>query len=164
MSRLRHLIGVPPIHPLPFAAAKLAIVASWAFGFFGLAAGWPFGLREIAGAVLLAAGIALVLVATVDLGAALRMGLPAEKTELETGGLYRFSRNPIYVGVDLSVIGSAIIAPSVWNLIAAVTAIVIHHFIILSEERFLGTRFGAAWEHYRTAVPRYLGPGTRIKS
>ena len=158
MSRLLHLIGVPPIHPLPFAAGKLAILASWAFGAFGLAAGWPFGPREIGGAVLLAVGIALVLVATADLGAALRMGLPAEKTELETGGLYRISRNPIYVGVDLSVIGSAIIAPSIWNLLAAGTAIVIHHYIILSEERFLGTRFGPAWQEYRSSVPRYLGP------
>ena len=91
-----------------------------------------------------------------DLGDSFRVGLPGETTSLKTGGIYRFSRNPIYVGVDLIAVASILFIPLVFNIICAVIGIVVHHFIILSEEKFLENRFKEEWLAYKKKTCRYF--------
>ena len=73
-------------------------------------------------------------------------------------GLYRFSRNPIYIGVMLILCGWAITYRS--QLIAVYAAIVMvafHLRVVLAEEPWLARTHGDEWRRYRMRVPRWLG-------
>jgi protein-S-isoprenylcysteine O-methyltransferase Ste14 len=77
---------------------------------------------------------------------------------LVTSGLYRYSRNPMYVGVLLILCGWAIGLWS-WPLAAyaAGIAIAVHVRVLLHEEPFLARTHGAEWDAYRARVGRWLG-------
>ena len=109
------------------------------------------------GAVLGAAGLLLVLPGFVSLGRSVSVGLPEEDTQLKTGGIYRFTRNPLYLGGFIACVGSCVFAPHIVNMLLTVTAIGIHHWIITKEEVFLEKRFGQQWLNYKHRVPRYVG-------
>ncbi len=71
-------------------------------------------------------------------------------------GLYRYTRNPMYWGVGLLVLGQALLAGSPLMLGYAVfLGIAFHLRVVLKEEPFLASRFGQEWEAYRRAVPRW---------
>jgi len=72
-------------------------------------------------------------------------------------GLYRYSRNPMYVAVLLMLAGWAIAyASAILWLYAAAVAVLFHLRVRLHEEPFLARTHGAAWESYQAAVPRWL--------
>ena len=79
-----------------------------------------------------------------------------QDTRLVTAGVYRFSRNPAFVGFDLLYIGCAMMFPNVVNIAFAVIAVVSFHIQILGEENFLSRQFGKEYEDYRSGVRRYL--------
>ena len=72
-------------------------------------------------------------------------------------GLYRFSRNPMYVGV-LAIVGGWAIGFGSWPLAAyaAALAVAFHLRVVLGEEPWLARTHGAAWTAYVVAVPRWL--------
>jgi protein-S-isoprenylcysteine O-methyltransferase Ste14 len=151
------LAGEPPIHPALFYLAKICLAVSCLYLVFK-ALLMPPSLSPapaVAVLVLLLASSAILTISFSTLGSSLRMGLASEKTELVTRGIYRWSRNPIYVGVYLMMFASLIYAFSWVNAAAAVGGIVLHHRIILSEERHLSQTF-SGYQAYRIAVRRYL--------
>ena len=76
---------------------------------------------------------------------------------LVSGRLYRWVRNPMYVAVTTVVLGEALLFGSVALLGYAVAIwVVFHLFVTLYEEPGLHARFGAAYDAYRTAVPRWI--------
>lgn len=76
--------------------------------------------------------------------------------ELVVAGLYRYVRNPQYVGVVLVAVGEAVLAEAVILLgYAVVLAIAYHLFVRYYEEPTLGRLFGAAYTRYCEAVPRW---------
>lgn len=154
---LAHIVGTPPIHPVPFTLAKVAAGVSLGILAVELLRGRARrGPLPLPIAVpLAAAGGALALAGSRRLGASLRVGLPKEETELRTEGIYARSRNPIYLGLFVAVGASALAAPTPLNLAAAAAAVAGHHAIVRAEERFLRERFGAAWDEYAARVPRY---------
>jgi protein-S-isoprenylcysteine O-methyltransferase Ste14 len=79
-------------------------------------------------------------------------------TRLVVVGLYRVSRNPMYIAVLIILCGWAIAPASrtIW-IYAAVVAIAFHLRVIFGEEPWLARTHGAAWESYRTHVPRWFG-------
>lgn len=92
-----------------------------------------------------------------QMGKYTKMGLPdKDEIELQTRGIYAVSRNPMYFGLFLLAVSSVIYVPNPVNLLAAITGIVVHHRIILSEERFLAEQFKNRWQSYKTKVRRYI--------
>lgn len=78
-------------------------------------------------------------------------------TALVTEGLYRFSRNPIYVGFAVTYAGLAIAMDSVLALALLVPCLaVVDRLVIAREERYLADRFGADYAAYRARVRRWL--------
>lgn len=76
---------------------------------------------------------------------------------LATGGLYRFSRNPMYLGFTLIYLGLAVTMDSAWALGLLVPClIVMDRFVIQREERYLSGLFGADYAAYRQRVRRWL--------
>lgn len=133
----------------------------------GLAAVVPALAVPLLGAVR--GGLALVLFATglfcgmLGLGALHRASTtpdprhPERAAVLVTDGIYKYTRNPMYLGM-----ATALLAWTVWLSNAAALAGVaaflayIQRFQIIPEERALAARFGAEYEAYRNSVPRWL--------
>lgn len=70
-------------------------------------------------------------------------------SHLVTSGPYRFTRNPVYLGYTLVMLGAGLVTGNLWMVIsAALTAVVTHAWIIRSEERHLLARFGFEFECY----------------
>ena len=87
-----------------------------------------------------------------------RAGIPdKDKTELVTTGIYRYSRNPAFLGFDLMYIGVLLLYGNLLTLAFSVFAMVMLHLQILQEERYLEGAFGAAYAAYKKQVFRYLG-------
>ncbi len=81
--------------------------------------------------------------------------------ELVVSGLYRFVRNPIYLGVILFLLGNVIWHPSRSILsMPVIVAVASHLFVTIYEEPHLHKTFGAAYEEYCRRVPRWL-PGMK---
>lgn len=79
--------------------------------------------------------------------------------ELVVSGLYRYSRNPMYVGVALTLFGTAIFFESVAVLLYAMVVLIGFHLrVIYYEEPTLERNFGTAFRRYCREVPRWL-PG-----
>ena len=77
-------------------------------------------------------------------------------------GLYRFARNPMYVGVFTTIVGWSLIFGS-WLVVvyALLVASVFHLQVVFYEERVLSRQFPADWQAYARAVPRWI---PRIKA
>lgn len=87
-----------------------------------------------------------------------RAGIPCkDKTELVTGGIYKFSRDPVFLGFDFMYIGVLLMYFNPLTLLFSLFAIVMLHLQILQEEKYLTATFGKEYEEYRKRVFRYLG-------
>jgi protein-S-isoprenylcysteine O-methyltransferase Ste14 len=77
--------------------------------------------------------------------------------ELVVKGLYRYVRNPMYVGVTLILLGEALLFESaVLFLYAGFLLVCAHLFIVYYEEPTLKRLFGASYESYCKSVPRWI--------
>lgn len=137
-------------------------VASLALQAPGIALTWPpkpNAIEIAAGGVLIALGLALNLWADATFKRAGVVVVPFGATpHLMADGPFRFSRNPMYLGMTMASAGLAIASGVLANLVfpAALAAWLLWAYI-LPEERFLSERFGAQYESYRRRTPRWLG-------
>lgn len=77
--------------------------------------------------------------------------------QLVVNGLYRFVRNPMYVGILLLLLGEIVLfATTTLLFYAAVVFLGFHLFVLLYEEPTLRRLFGAEYVQYCTRVPRWL--------
>jgi protein-S-isoprenylcysteine O-methyltransferase Ste14 len=113
---------------------------------------WPVGIALFVGGLALA-------------GSAMRQfrragtNVPTWKptTALVTGGPYRFTRNPIYIGLSLIHLGIAALAGSLWIALMLLPVLAVLHFgIVLREERYLERMFGEDYRAYRSRVRRWI--------
>ena len=87
-----------------------------------------------------------------------RAGIPDQgKTTLVTSGIYRYSRNPAFLGFYLQYTGVMLMYCNLLTAGFTVFAITMLHLQILQEERYLTAAFGAEYLDYRRRVFRYLG-------
>ena len=78
-------------------------------------------------------------------------------TTLVTSGAFRFSRNPMYLGMVLILTGAAILLGALSPfIIIPVFAITMDRIFIVTEEMMLDERFGNQWKQYRAEVRRWL--------
>jgi protein-S-isoprenylcysteine O-methyltransferase Ste14 len=115
--------------------------------------------------VPLALGLAVILWCFADFVRRGR-GTPApydSPRELVVVGLYRFVRNPQYVGVVLVILGEALLSGAVALFgYAALLAVAYHLFVRYHKEPTLGRLFGETYTHYCEAVPRWLPRWPRL--
>lgn len=116
----------------------------------------PAPLRWL-GVGLTALGDGLFIAAFCTLKDSWRAGIDeGQKTELVTGGVYRFSRNPAFVGFDLAYLGCTLAVCNGLMLAAAAFAAGMIHLQILEEEKHLEKMFGQPYREYRRRTRRYL--------
>ena len=110
------------------------------------------------GATVFALALALVAWAIITMtraGSNVPTNLPT--TTVVDIGPYRFTRNPIYLGMVLGLIGLAIAFNSLWLLLTLVPfALVIRYGVVAREEAYLERKFGDVYRRYRARVRRWL--------
>jgi protein-S-isoprenylcysteine O-methyltransferase Ste14 len=116
------------------------------------------GLRLAAAVLILACGVSLVASARILFKRTGQNPIPWKPTpELILQGPYRFTRNPMYVGVTLFVIGLGLAVNNLWiSLFAAPALLVVHVIAVLPEERYLAAKFGESYRSFLAQVRRYL--------
>ena len=142
--------------PIAWALAVLAGLAlKWLMPLSFLPTAVPTGWL---GTIVFALALALVAWAISTMtraGSNVPTSLPTT-TIVETGP-YRFTRNPIYVGMVMGLIGLAIAFNSLWLLMTLVPfALVISYGVITREEAYLERKFGDVYRRYHTRVRRWL--------
>jgi protein-S-isoprenylcysteine O-methyltransferase Ste14 len=143
----------------PPLAWGLAVIAGLALNWLvplpflpvDLPAGWL-------GAMVFLLALALVAWAIVTItraGSNVPTNLPT--TTIVASGPYRFTRNPIYLGMFLGLIGLAIAFDNLWLLMMLVPfALVIRYGVVAREETYLERKFGDVYRRYHTRVRRWL--------
>jgi protein-S-isoprenylcysteine O-methyltransferase Ste14 len=153
--------GEPPIHKMLFRSSKYAIMAIWAatvLHAWGLRLSFvevPKPLKWVS-LFLWASGFILLFIGRFGLGDSFRIGSAKETTRLRTGGLFRFSRNPMYLGVYATLVGSVLYTLNPILFLVGAFVIVVHHRIVLAEEEHLRKTFGQEYVEYCNRVRRYL--------
>lgn len=115
-----------------------------------------------AGVLIGLTGIA-VIVASLAVFRSLAKMLCVTTGELTVTGLYRWSRNPQYVGFLLFLLGFALNDWSLWCLAALAVQATNLHLLVLIEEEHLQRVFGEPYAAFRRTTPRYWGwPGKAV--
>ena len=123
--------------PIGFAAALTALVLAT-----------PSGLFILAGLPVALAGLAFRLLAA---------GTIRKNAELATGGIYAWTRNPLYFGSALLAAGFAIMSGSLWvALLLAVPFLVVYPKVIVREEAALAKLFPEAFPVFRASTPAFF--------
>jgi protein-S-isoprenylcysteine O-methyltransferase Ste14 len=154
--------GVVAPPPVIYAAAVAAgLVLDSLFPVYVLATLLYGADRVIIGIAVIIGGVALAVSALRtfrSIGTNPEPWKPA--LTLATTGVFRYLRNPMYVGMTLVVIGLAIALASDWMLVALIpAALIVHYGAVLREERYLEQKFGEPYRQFVASVPRYGWPG-----
>ena len=86
-----------------------------------------------------------------------RVGIPEEKTSLVTEGIYKWSRNPAFVGFDLLYVSMCLMFFNIPLLLVSIWAAVMLHLQILQEEVHMQNMFGEEYKQYKQQTFRYFG-------
>jgi protein-S-isoprenylcysteine O-methyltransferase Ste14 len=115
-------------------------------------------LAACIGAALLALAVAFASSALVTMRRAGTSPVPLTPTSaLVTGGPYRVTRNPMYLGLTLGYAGVAIWTQAVWAFVyLPIVILAVRRVVIDREERYLTARFGDAYVDYSRQVRRWI--------
>ena len=129
-------------------AVFLPMVISWVYAVFV-----PLQL----GTVWLYSGLIICLFGMIFTSAAILNSATSPKEKVITKGLYRFTRNPTYIGMILMQIGLGIACSSWLYLLLTVALIILLNANLSAEERYCLYRFGDDYRKYKNITPRWIG-------
>ena len=135
-----------------------ALLLGFALEYFWPGAALDRGIGQLLGILLGCAGLAFALPALLGFR---RAGTSPEpwhpSTALVTSGLYRYTRNPMYVGLTLIYLGVTAAFGGVWMAAMLVPALLVMRYgVIAREERYLESKFGNAYLDYLGSVRRWF--------
>ena len=147
----------PNTVPWPPLIYGMAAVIAWGLGRVA-----PLGVLprfELAGLAIIGIGLGFDVSAMATMMRHRANILPHRAaTALVTSGPFAVSRNPIYLGNTMVLVGLAAAFGNAWFLPAAgVAVLAVTEMAIRREEAHLAARFGSAWVAYAARVPRWFG-------
>jgi len=147
--------GVVILPPLLMVLALILVLVLHHF--------WPLpvgarGLTIALGAILVVLGIGSAAWGRVTLAKGGTNVNPLKPTiAIVTSGPFRFTRNPLYVGVVILFVGLSLLIGTWWGFVVLIPVVLtLHHGVILNEESYLERKFGDSYRSYKTSVRRYL--------
>ncbi len=148
----------PPLIYLVTLAVALAVDLAVDGPRFTAMAGLPSVARIVAGVALFLIGMFLAGAGVARFRSAGTEVRPwRASTTLVTSGVYRFTRNPMYLGMSLSYAGLCLLANSVLALVFLVPlVIIVTYAVIKREEHYLEVTFGAEYRAYKRRVRRWI--------
>jgi protein-S-isoprenylcysteine O-methyltransferase Ste14 len=145
--------------PPPAVALAVALLM-WSIARATPFAGWAITGRAVVAVMLATAGACISLMAVISFRRArttVNPLRPGTASTLVTGGIYRHTRNPMYLGLSIILLGWAVyLANAPALLLLPGFVLYIYRFQIVPEERTLAALFGAEYQAYRTRVRRWL--------
>ena len=148
-------VKVPP----PLVAVAVA-VAMWGLLSVASRLHAPADLRLAAGIALVAIGVLFSVAGVLSFRRArttLNPTTPEATSSLVTSGVYRVTRNPMYVGFSFVLVAWAVFVPSAWALLGPLAFVLyIGRFQIVPEERALAKLFGGEDTAYQARVRCWL--------
>ena len=119
---------------------------------------WQNGLRlfhpnTVVAIVLLISGFAIAFASTETLGWSNAFGA---KEGLKTGGIFKFSRNPIYIATWFGLAGWALLIPLPFVVATLLMWALLYLVAIFIEEKWLVEEYGEAFQEYCRKVPRFF--------
>ncbi len=156
-----NLIGTTSINPFIFYSGKIAGYCTWILYVLSLVnvvniSMHSFDIVHYISYAVCLLGCIFTILSLVNLGNSMRLGLPDEQTLLKMNGIYRISRNPMYIGFNLFTLASMLSTLHPLVIIGGMYSMVVYHYIIRAEEVFLAKRFGTAYIEYKNKVRRYV--------
>jgi protein-S-isoprenylcysteine O-methyltransferase Ste14 len=145
VQAVRAALGEPPIGPsLPVGEGVLSAAT---------------------GVLVSMVGIVLMVRAQLDMGVSWRVGVDERaRPGLVTCGLYRFSRNPIYLALFVALVGFTLLMPTWLSLFALIGAVIGVGRQVRQEEAYLRRAYGGEFDRYAARVGRYLPGVGRLAS
>lgn len=140
----------------------LAVIVAYGLGVPGygylLSLEWLISpVLQGVGVVLLVLALVWIALAQVQMGRSWRIGIDQERrTELVQQGLFQYSRNPIFLGMRVSLLGFLLAAPNVITLVALVMGDLLMQIQVRLEEAHLLNLHGEAYRAYCQKVRRWL--------
>lgn len=139
-------------------AVVVALILDWVTGLGFLAAPGLFSLQSWLGLIISAAAVAVTVMGATEFnrsGTNINPFQPALK--LVTTGPYRFTRNPMYLGMILLLLGVSLMLSLEWGLILTpVLWFAYDRLVVAREEAYLTTKFGAPYSEFLTHTRRWL--------
>lgn len=112
---------------------------------------------QIAGIILLLASLAWIVLAQAQMGESWRIGIDGEhRTPLVRKGVFGLSRNPIFLGMMVTLAGLFLVIPNAVTLLTLGLGVVLIQIQVRLEEEFLSGMHGEAYAEYRRDVRRWL--------
>ena len=153
--------GEAPINRTLFYASKYSILVLWGamvIQSWGISISFvevPRFLQLIA-LLFWILGFTLLYLGRFKMGESFRLGTPKEDTSLKVDGLFRLSRNPMYVGMYTTIVASALYTLNPIVILLGVFVIAIHHIIVMAEEEHMQKMFGQKYLDYCNRVRQYI--------
>lgn len=147
---------LPPV--LPLGALVLAIILDWLLPLQLLATPVGVNLQVVVGGFLTVGGIWLAATARRLFEREGTNVIPTQPAlKIVTSGPYRFTRNPMYLGMILVLLGISLIFSLEWGVILTpVLWLALDRLIVVREEAYLRRKFGPAYEALLTRTRRWL--------
>ncbi|MFT5135824.1 MAG: protein-S-isoprenylcysteine O-methyltransferase Ste14 [Arenicella sp.] len=121
---------------------------------------FDFELRQVLASLLVLIGLAFMLAGVVRFSKAnttIDPLNPEKAKQLVVGGVFCFSRNPMYLGMAIIAIAWAIYLANPWSIFGVIGFVLfINRFQITPEERAMDKLFGAQYAQYKASVRRWL--------
>ncbi|GHU21719.1 hypothetical protein FACS1894164_02650 [Spirochaetia bacterium] len=112
---------------------------------------------KYAGIIFCYIGLIIFFLALLSFGKAWRIGIDEQNSnELITNGVFKYSRNPIFLFMDLYFTGIMLIYSTIVFIIIAMEAVIGIHLQILREEKCLSEKFKKKYLEYKKQTRRYL--------
>jgi len=153
--------GEAPISRALFYASKYSILVLWGamvIQSWGISISFvevPRFLQLIA-LLFWILGFTLLYLGRFKMGDSFRLGTPKEDTSLMVDGLFRLSRNPMYVGMYATIVATALYTLNPIVILLGAFVVAIHHTIVLAEEEHMQKVFGREYLDYCNRVGRYI--------
>jgi protein-S-isoprenylcysteine O-methyltransferase Ste14 len=156
-----NIIGKATINPILFYTGKVSGYLTWVLLMISFThvlnvSKNPIAFLRYLSFFLFAAGLLVATVSLINLGKSTRLGLPLEDTAFKTNGIYKYSRNPMYLGFDCLTLASMLLTLNPVVLLLGLYSIAVYHLIILGEEKYLESAFKEEYSKYRAKTRRYL--------
>ncbi len=141
--------------------AALLAVALWVLAYAALGPR-ALGVRpsppvvHVVGWILYALSFAIAAVGQSTMGPSWRIGIDDRPTALVAAGIYRWVRHPIYTGLIGLTLALAMLAPSLWTLLAIPFVLLLVGVQARLEEQHQERLHGEAWRTYARATGRFL--------
>lgn len=118
---------------------------------------WNSDFISISGLFLIAIGVIFFITAAITMKNSWRVGIDkSTKSKLITEGIYKYSRNPAFVGFYLMFIGLFLVYSDLITCISMLINIYAMNRLVIEEEKHLEKMFGKEYTDYKKKAPRYL--------